>query len=309
MRTHFASRAPSAPKLLSSGYQPALHATLAGLRGFHTLMHDTPSLFGDELTRSPGARLRIAISNRLIGHGLRSGGVTIVNSEYLKAECAKDFKITAQIVRMGGLATADLPARVEHRPASRLNLLSVCRIEPNKRLDWILRSLAALEAVAISPLAEPLSGLVDWRLDLVGRGSMIGELQTLAASLGLGRRVTFHGFVSDAALEDFYANADLALTPAVQGYGIPAIEALRRHVPVLLHRESGVSDILLDTPWATVMTGGPEQLTLLLARATDDVLHARQLGVPLPRIPNEDDWARHVAQLCGWTSLVPAHPR
>lgn len=35
---------PQSPKPLVSGYQPALHATLAGLRGFHCLMHDTPSL-------------------------------------------------------------------------------------------------------------------------------------------------------------------------------------------------------------------------------------------------------------------------
>ena len=34
--------------------------------------------------------------------------------------------------------------------------------------------------------------------------------------------------------------------PAVQGYGIPAIESLQRGIPVLLHRESGVSDILLE---------------------------------------------------------------
>ena len=35
------------PQPLLSGYQPALHATLAGMRGFHDLMHDTPSLFDD----------------------------------------------------------------------------------------------------------------------------------------------------------------------------------------------------------------------------------------------------------------------
>src|ERR1039458_8203734 len=36
---HLKARPSGAPQPLLSGYQPALHATLAGMRGFHTLMH------------------------------------------------------------------------------------------------------------------------------------------------------------------------------------------------------------------------------------------------------------------------------
>ena len=45
-------------------------------------------------------------------------------------------------------------------------MLSVCRIEANKRIDWILRSLAALERATPS-----LSSRANWRLDLAGKGS------------------------------------------------------------------------------------------------------------------------------------------
>jgi glycosyltransferase involved in cell wall biosynthesis len=282
------------PKPLLSGYQPALHATLAGMRGFHVLMHDTPSLFSDQNLRSPKAKLRIAVSNRIIGRGLRSGGSTIVTSEYLRNECRKDFNVEAKIARMGGLGPATSTPHI--RPVKQqLRLFSVCRIEANKRIDWIIRSLAELEQAN-----PPLSARIDWRLDLAGSGSLIPALQSMAQDLGIGNRIHFHGFVSDENLEQFYASAHLFLMPAVQGYGIPAIESLQRGIPALLHRESGVSDILLDTPWATVMTGGEDHMTAALRSAILAVLEGKHHTIAQPHLPTEDEWAEQVATLCGW---------
>ena len=292
------SRPAAAPKPLLSGYQPALHATIAGLRGFHDLMHDTPALFENAGERSLAARVRRTLSNRIVGFGLRSGGATIVTSEYLHAECSKDFRVQAHIARMGGLTTSHAQNSFRLRPVASgepLRMLSVCRIESNKRLEWILRSLAELEGSNPS-----LSATVNWSLDLAGKGPLLEPLTELAAQLGLADRVHFHGFVPDDQLHTLYARAHLFLMPAVQGYGIPAIESLQRGIPVLLHRDSGVSDILLSTPWATVLTGGPESMAPSLRTAIDSVLRGAHHGAPLPQIPTEDEWAERVAQLCRW---------
>ena len=292
LRNYF--RQHAAPKTLLSGYQPALHATLAGMRGFHVLMHDTPSLFGDQHVRSAKAKLRIAVSNRIIGHGLRTGGNTIVTSEYLRNECRKDFNVEAKIARMGGLGAATESPHI--RPIKQqLRMFSVCRIEANKRIDWIIRSLAELEQAE-----SPLSARIDWRLDLAGSGSLIPTLQAMAQDLGMGNRIHFHGFVSDEHLEQLYASAHLFLMPAVQGYGIPAIESLQRGIPVLLHRESGVSDILLNTPWATVLTGGENRMTTALRSAIDAILEGKHHTIAQPHLPTEDEWAQQVATLCNW---------
>lgn len=293
LRAYFRSRTARAPKPLASGYQPALHATLAGVRGFHTLMHDTPSLFNDPTTRSWKDSVRLALTNRIAGYGLRSGGATIVTSEFLRAECRRDFNVEAHIVRMGGLST---PGSFRVRPVEdELRMLSVCRIEANKRIDWMLNSFAELEREAPS-----LSSQIPWRLDVAGKGPLIQPLSELAASLGIADRVHFHGFVPDAELEALYRRAHLFLMPAVQGYGIPAIEALQRGIPVLLHRDSGVSDILLSTPWATVLTGGREPMTDALRKAIDGVLLGRHHNIPLPHLPTEEEWAEEVARLCEW---------
>ncbi len=281
------------PQLLCSGYQPAMHATIAGARAFHTLMHDTPSLFSDGGRRNWKGSLRIGLSNKVVGYGLRSGGATVVTSEYLKSECRKDFGIDAKIARMGGLGSAE--QFHERRVEGTLNLLSASRIEHNKRIDWMLNGLAALERSA-----TPLSSRVDWHLRLAGKGSLLEPLRTRAAELGLADRVHFLGFVSDDELHGLYQSAHLFLMPAVQGYGIPAVESLQVGLPVLLHRESGVSDILRETPWATVIYGGEEAMVPALAQAIDGVIEGRQLGQPLPALQTEDEWAEQVARYCGW---------
>lgn len=293
LREYFATR-PKQPKPLMSGYQPSLHAALAGMRGFHCLMHDTPSLFSDaKEAQSVKKRLARWISDTIIARGLKSGGSTIVTSEYLKTETMRVFGVEAAIARMGGLMQ---PGGFRPRPVNcTLRMFSVSRIEANKRVDWVVRALAQLERDV-----TPLSSRIDWRLDVAGKGSELEAMRALAASLGLAHRVVFHGFVSDEHLEQLYGEAELFLMPAVQGYGIPAIESLSRGIPVLLHRESGVSDILLDTPWATVMEGGEEAMAVALRRAIDQTIEGKQLAASLPELPTEDSWAATVAKLCGW---------
>lgn len=293
LRQYF-KRHPGTRHPLLSGYQPALHATLAGARHFHCLMHDTPSLFSaSEETRSLRGRLLRSVSDRICGFGLRSGGQTIVTSDYLRQECARVFGVAAVIARMGGLGTA---TDFRLRPVTEtLRLFSVSRVEANKRIDWMLRALSTLER------AQPaLSARVNWRLDVAGRGSQLESMRALAGSLGLAHRVHFHGFVPDEHLARLYSEADLFLMPAVQGYGIPAIESLQRGIPILLHRDSGVSDILLHTPWATVFDGGEEKMLPALSAAINSAIEGHHLHTPLPPIPTEASWAQHVAQLCGW---------
>jgi glycosyltransferase involved in cell wall biosynthesis len=297
LRHHFA-QFPARHKPLASGYQPALHLSLAGQRGFHTLMHDTPSLFngGIPLNRI-GSKLYGYATNLVTGYGLRSGGKTIVTSEYLRDESRKVFGVDAEIARMGGVTSrsTQLEFRIR-RVETEFRMLSISRIEANKRLDWLLRALGQLEHKA-----RPLSQDVNWQLDLVGKGSETDPLKSMATELGIADRIHFHGFVSDEELDRVYAEANLFLMPALQGYGIPAIEALQRGIPVLLHRESGVSDILLNTTWATVLHGGEQELLPAMRVAIASAIALRHGEAALPKLPTEDEWAEHVARLCNWT--------
>ena len=294
LKRHFGEREYRYTPMVA-GLQGALHATSAGMRGFHTLMLDTPTLFkaGTGQGPTPKERVRDVGINLVLRRGLNSGGRTIVNSEFLRNETRRLWKADADIIRMGGLEG-------EHefrprRPQGGLRMLSISRIEANKRIDWMVRALAELERGE-----RPLSARVDWHLDVAGKGSLLDASRELARSLGVGDRVHFLGFVPDERVEELYANADVFLMPAVQGYGIPAIESLTRGLPVLLHRESGVSDILLDTPWCVVIEGDERAMAPGLLKIVESILRGDHLNAPLPNIPTEAEWAERVARDCGW---------
>jgi glycosyltransferase involved in cell wall biosynthesis len=293
LRRYFKGLPDDAPAPLMSGIQAANHAGLAGLRGFHCLMHDTPSLIGQgDIRPGPGAGLRRVVTDTILARSLNSGGTTIVTSDYLKDETIRLWNPPVAIARMGGVGGKSFRPRAAR---GTLRMLSLSRVERNKRIDWIIAAVAELERRTPS-----LSARIDWHLDIVGSGSQIGRLTAMADRLGLAERVTLHGFVADNNLEAYYDRANLFLMPARQGYGIPAAEALARGIPVLLHRESGISDLLLDTPWAVVMHGDAGDMPAALERAIENLLGNRHFPAPLPKIPTEDEWAEQVARVCGW---------
>lgn len=84
--------------------------------------------------------------------------------------------------------------------------------------------------VALRALGE-LRGR-EWTLDVLGDGSQKGALEALAAELGIGERVFFHGFRDD--VEDWMARSGCLLFPSHQeGMGLVVLEALTVGLPVL----------------------------------------------------------------------------
>ena len=66
-----------------------------------------------------------------------------------------------------------------------------------------------------------------------------------AARLGLSRNVFFTGFLRGKDVERMYAMADLYVMPSVsEPFGITPLEAMALDVPVIVSRQSGVSEIL-----------------------------------------------------------------
>ncbi len=80
---------------------------------------------------------------------------------------------------------------------------------------------------------------------MAGSGDMIRRMIELAAAMGIGHRVTFTGFLRGDDLERVFKMADLYVMPSVsEPFGLAPLEALQRDVPVLISKQSGVSEIL-----------------------------------------------------------------
>jgi glycosyltransferase involved in cell wall biosynthesis len=66
-----------------------------------------------------------------------------------------------------------------------------------------------------------------------------------AARIGLARHVHFTGFLKGRDVERMYAMADLYVMPSVsEPFGISPLEAMALDVPVIVSRQSGVSEVL-----------------------------------------------------------------
>lgn len=80
---------------------------------------------------------------------------------------------------------------------------------------------------------------------MAGDGDMMGQIVKMSIDLGIERNVLFSGFLRGDEVERAYASADLYVMPSVsEPFGIAPLEAIRNGAPVLISKQSGVSEIL-----------------------------------------------------------------
>jgi glycosyltransferase involved in cell wall biosynthesis len=180
---------------------------------------------------------------------------------------------TAFMARMipPGLATAPVevvPLGIElpRFPASPLaegppwRLLRVGSINHVKNYPLLLRAVAACAARGL-----------DTHLDIVGEDTLNGEMQTLAHTLGLDARVTFHGFQSNDGLGAFYRRAHLHVVSSHhEAASIAVLEAAAAGVPTVGTAVGYVADWHPDRA-VSVPSGDPGAL----AAAIGDLLADR----------------------------------
>jgi glycogen(starch) synthase len=80
---------------------------------------------------------------------------------------------------------------------------------------------------------------------MAGSGDLMHRAISLAAELGIGHKVLFTGFLRGDEVRQIYRMADLYVMPSVsEPFGIAPLEALEHDVPVIISKQSGVSEVL-----------------------------------------------------------------
>lgn len=83
------------------------------------------------------------------------------------------------------------------------------------------------------------------RFFMAGTGDMLPQLVRRAGQLRIGNRFHFAGFLRGQQVDRMFALANLYVMPSVsEPFGITPLEAMLYDVPVLLSKQSGVSEIL-----------------------------------------------------------------
>jgi glycogen(starch) synthase len=80
---------------------------------------------------------------------------------------------------------------------------------------------------------------------MAGSGDLMHRSVELAAQLGIGHKVLFTGFLRGDDVQRIFKMADLYVMPSVsEPFGIAPLEALDNDVPVIISKQSGVSEVL-----------------------------------------------------------------
>jgi len=83
------------------------------------------------------------------------------------------------------------------------------------------------------------------RFVVAGSGDLASSMIEMAAALGIGGKMTFTGFLRGRDIPRVFSMADLYVMPSVsEPFGIAPLEAMGHRVPVIISRNSGVSEVL-----------------------------------------------------------------
>ncbi len=178
--------------------------------------------------------------------GMQKADKVIAVSEFTKKVIVKEYQINEQKVEVvhngidyhqekNKLGDEELIETLNYLKTHNRQLVTyIGRFTFQKGVDYFLK--AAQRVSENNPRAVFL---------LAGSGDMENRLLELTASLGLTDRVIFTGFLRDEKLKSLYQASDLFIMPSIaEPFGLVALEALTHETPVILSRNSGVSEVL-----------------------------------------------------------------
>jgi len=127
-------------------------------------------------------------------------------------------------------------------------------------LSRLTRAKGIFEALAAIRQAATLSPKIQWLFTIAGDFANAQEEKEIEATLALpspeNAKIHLQGFLSDFAKEEAFATHDLLLFPShTESFGLVALEALARGVPVIGTRVPGLESVLAGTGCPLVPVG------------------------------------------------------
>ncbi len=181
-------------------------------------------------------------------------------------------------------------------------LVSVGSLVPVKGIDVLLK--------AVSRLARERR---DLKLYLVGDGASRGELQALAARLGMEKIVTFVGKVEPSALPDWYRAADLTVL-ASRSEGVPNVlrESLACGTRFVATSVGGVHEIAEGTSCRLVPAEDPGALSAAVgASLAEAAQRGRDGGGKMTKVGGLLTWqesSQQIVDVLARTGMLPRSP-
>ena len=138
------------------------------------------------------------------------------------------------VVHNGVYARETVEAYTEQRTSAGPVVLFLGRVTFQKGPEYFVQAAARV-----------LRHVPDAVFVMAGSGDMLPRMKALVEDLGLTESFRFPGFVRGAELERTFSTADVYVMPSVsEPFGIAPLEAMSYDRPVIVSKQSGVSEIL-----------------------------------------------------------------
>ena len=191
----------------------------------HSIVHD----------RAPGSPNPQVCA--LEKEGLLAADQVIAVSRYTRQEITENYGIDplkVEVVHNGIDEDIHPSTRLnpgEHRPKI---VLFVGRLTAQKGPQYFL--LAAKRVLQSDP---------NMRFLVVGDGDMRCHIEKMAEELGIAGNVLFSGFLSQSELDRVYTLSSVCVMTSIsEPFGLVALEAMQRGVPVIVPRQAGVTEVV-----------------------------------------------------------------
>jgi glycosyltransferase involved in cell wall biosynthesis len=142
--------------------------------------------------------------------------------------------------------------------------------------------------------------LRDLELHIIGDGGILPQLKSLAASLGIGDHVVFHGFVPQDQCARLLAEMDALVLPSLyECGGAVVLEAMAMGLPVISTKWGGPADYLNERTGILIEPTGPETFINAIAEAMIGLAESPELRTQLgqaaeARVVAEFDWEKKI---------------
>jgi glycosyltransferase involved in cell wall biosynthesis len=170
-------------------------------------------------------------------HGMETADQVIAVSQYTRRTIVERYGIN--------------PAKVSvvHNAVIKNNVMrdDSVRKDPTRKIVLFLGRITLQKGpdYFIEAAARVLKEMPEVTFVMAGDGDMMPQMIERVTALAIDGNFHFTGFLTGEEVERLYAISDLYVMPSVsEPFGITPLEAMRCNVPVMISRQSGVSEIL-----------------------------------------------------------------
>ena len=276
-------------------YKSAFFAALINFKNYILHLDDTLSLLKKEEPLNKinfFSDLRKVIVHQINKKGIENAVVRLTTTNKNAQEFLKDYNQKFEVA-YHGVSLKNIYQNKKKR--NTLNLVSISRLEKPKNLEWAIYSFEKLLRVK-----KFLKYFKKINLFIIGDGSDKKRLIDFANKIKINNNVFFAGFVSYKKKLEILSQANFFLVPAVQGYGLPVLEGLVRGIPVVINKETRVSEILKNNPWVRISKNNKKDFS------KNVISHVKNLYLKLPNkkfltnLPSQLTWSNLIFKICKW---------